>query len=94
MHFEIEAHDKKRTSKFYSEAFGWKMEEQPEEYGEYIVVTTGDPKEPGGIFQNDKKQLNTYSCVNSVDYANKAVNDAKKAGGKVLVKIKLLTEKN
>jgi uncharacterized protein len=87
VHFEIEAKDKKRANKFYSEAFGWKMDEQPEEYGGYIVVTTGDPKEPGGInggiYQEDQKKLNAYSCVISVDDADKAIADVKKAGGKV-----------
>ncbi len=87
VHFEIEAKDKNRASKFYSDAFGWKMEQQPEEYGGYVVVTTGDPKEPGGInggiYQEDKKLINAFSCVIAVDDIDKAINDVKNAGGKV-----------
>ena len=87
VHFEIEAKDKDRASKFYADAFGWNMEKQPEEYGGYVMVTTGDPKEPGGInggiYQEDEKKLNAYSCVIAVDDIDKAISDVKKAGGKV-----------
>src|SRR5579872_185016 len=87
VHFEIEAKDKERAKKFYSEAFGWKMDAQPEEYGGYVVVTTGDPKEPGGInggiYQEDKKKLNAFSCVVAIDDVDQAIVAVKKAGGKV-----------
>src|SRR5260221_11660107 len=87
VHFEIEAKDKERAKKFYSEAFGWKMETQPEEYGGYVIVTTGDPKQPGGInggiYQNDDKIINAFSCVVAVDDIDKAIADVRKAGGKV-----------
>jgi uncharacterized protein len=86
VHFEIEAKDVKRASKFYADAFGWKMDHQGEEFGGYVVATTGDPKDMGingGIFQNDKKELNAYSCVVGVDDIDKAIADVKKAGGKV-----------
>lgn len=87
VHFEIEAEDKERAKKFYEEAFGWKMETQPEEYGGYVVVVTGDPKQPGGInggiYQEKQKKLNAFSCVVAVDDIDKAIADVKKAGGKV-----------
>jgi predicted enzyme related to lactoylglutathione lyase len=87
VHFEIEAKDKERASKFYADAFGWVMEKQPEEYGGYVMVTTGDPKVPGGInggiYQEDDKKLNAFSCVIAVDDIDKAVADVKKADGKV-----------
>lgn len=90
VHFEIEAKDLDRAKKFYSEAFGWKMETMPAQYGEYVVITTGDPKEPGGINGglytiNDKeKEVNAYRCVIAVDDAEKSKADVKKAGGKIL----------
>lgn len=88
VHFEIEAADKERAKNFYSQAFGWKMEQMGSDMGSYIVVTTGDPKEPmginGGIYEEAKKQLNAYSCVIGVDDIQKAIADVKVAGGKVL----------
>lgn len=89
VHFEIEAKDKDRAKKFYSEAFGWKMEQMGQEYSDYIVITTGDPKEPGGIngglYQTkDKKEVNAYRCVIAVDDVEKAMADIKSSGGKVL----------
>lgn len=87
VHFEIEAKDKTRASKFYSEAFGWKMDAAGEEYGGYITVITGDPKEPGGInggiFQSGQKELNAFSCVVSIDDIKKCINDVRAAGGTV-----------
>lgn len=88
VHFEIEAKDKDRASKFYADAFGWDMQKQPEEYGGYVMAVTGDPKQPGGIngglFQVEKKELNAFSCVIAVDDINKTMADVKSAGGKVL----------
>jgi predicted enzyme related to lactoylglutathione lyase len=57
VHFEIEAKDKERAKKFYSRAFGWKMDQQDQNMGNYVVVETGksnDTKDKdinGGIFQ-------------------------------------------
>lgn len=88
VHFEIEAKDKDRASKFYADAFGWDMQKQPEEYGGYVMAVTGDPKQAGGIngglFQVEKKELNAFSCVIAVDDINKTMADVKAAGGKVL----------
>src|SRR5947209_15284278 len=59
-----------------------------DEYGGYVVVVTGDPKEPnginGGLFQAEKKELNAYRCVIAVDDVEKTMEDIKAAGGKVL----------
>ena len=49
VHFEIEARDRERAKSFYAQAFGWQMDQMGEDMGQYVVVTTGDPKEPGGI---------------------------------------------
>ncbi len=88
VHFEIEAKDIDRASKFYSEAFGWKMLPQGEEFGGYIVAQSEDPNSPmginGGIFKSDKKQYNAFRCIIGVDDINKAIQDVKKAGGKII----------
>ncbi len=89
VHFEIEAKDKERAKKFYSGAFGWKMEQMGKDFSDYIVITTGDPKEPmginGGLYQaQDKKEVNAYRCVIGVEDIQKAMANVKAAGGKVL----------
>jgi uncharacterized protein len=91
VHFEIEATDRDRAARFYSQAFGWQMEHMGEDMGNYIVVTTGDPKEPGGInggiFSTQPggaKELNAYSCVVGVDNIDQAMASVRQAGGQLL----------
>lgn len=88
VHFEIEAQDKDRAKKFYTDALGWEMDQMGDEYGGYVVVRTGDPKEPGGInggmFQVAKKELNSFRCVVAVADVLKSMDQVKAAGGKVL----------
>src|SRR5258708_1924633 len=90
VHFEIEAEDKDRAKKFYADAFGWGMQQMGDDMGGYVVVTTGDPKEPGGInggiftSQTGGERLNAYSCVISVDNIDQAIEKVKAAGGQVI----------
>src|SRR5258708_35782850 len=87
VHFEIEAQNMERATKFYSQAFGWEMQKQGAEYGDYVVVVSGKPDEigiNGGIFKGaSSKELNAYSCVIAVDDVQKSMSDVKAAGGKV-----------
>ncbi|HLB51525.1 glyoxalase [candidate division WWE3 bacterium RIFCSPHIGHO2_12_FULL_38_15] len=52
-HFELPAKDKERAKKFYTEVFGWKMEDYPEM--NYTMVYTSEvdenymPKKPGAV---------------------------------------------
>ena len=81
-----------RAKKFYTDAFGWKMEQMGAEMGNYIVVETAPANSPGAnngvIFKNQgiKQVLNGYSCVVSVDDIDKAAAAVTAAGGKVLDK--------
>ncbi len=91
VHFEIEADNADRAKKFYTEAFGWKMEQMGEDMMNYVVVTTGDPKEPGGINggiftspPGEHERLNAYSCVIAVDNIDEAMKAVTDAGGKVM----------
>jgi len=91
VHFEIEATDRDRAANFYSQAFGWQMQNMGEDMGNYVVVTTGDPKEPGGINggifgtqPGGAKELNAYSCVVGVDNIDQAMASVKRAGGQLL----------
>src|SRR5205807_2087449 len=88
VHFEIEADDRERAKTFYSQAFGWQMDEMGSDMGGYVVVTTGDPKEPGGINggifsppPGGARELNAYSCVVGVDNIDQAMQKVKSAGG-------------
>lgn len=91
VHFEIAATNAKRASDFYSKAFGWNVEVQGEEYGGYVLVTSG-PQIPtniqdvginGGIYEVKEKDVNAFRCVIGVDDIDKAISDVKSAGGKV-----------
>ena len=91
VHFEIEAADPARAKNFYSQAFGWQMQQMGEDMSNYVVVITGDPKEPGGInggiFMTPKgatKELNAYSCVVGVDNIDEAMQKVKAAGGELM----------
>jgi predicted enzyme related to lactoylglutathione lyase len=91
VHFEIEASDRERAKNFYARAFGWQMQQLGEDMGNYVVVTTGDPKEPGGINggifvtpAGATKELNAYSCVVGVDDVDKAMANVRSAGGQVM----------
>jgi predicted enzyme related to lactoylglutathione lyase len=67
------------------------MQQMGEDMGNYVVVVTGDPKEPGGInggiFRSPtgaQKELNAFSCVVGVDNIDQAMAKVKSAGGELL----------
>jgi len=41
VHFEIHADDVERAKKFYTDVFGWEMQDMGSEYSDYVVVKTG-----------------------------------------------------
>ena len=91
VHFEIEAADRERAKRFYSQAFGWQMQQMGDEMSQYVVVTTGDPKEPGGINggifvspPGAKKELNAFSCVVGVENIDQSMASVRTAGGEVM----------
>jgi uncharacterized protein len=90
VHFEIEASDRERAKRFYSQAFGWELQQMGDEMGGYVVVITGDPKEPGGINggiysspPGSGKELNAFSCVVGVDNVDQAIDKVRSAGGEI-----------
>jgi len=95
VHFEMPAENKKRMTEFYTNAFGWQMQQLGPEMGEYIVVTTsetdanGRPKNPGtingGFYQKTDDPISHHpSIVIAVDDINESIKKVKKAGGKIL----------
>jgi predicted enzyme related to lactoylglutathione lyase len=96
VHFEMPADDRKRMAKFYTNAFGWKMQMLGEEMGNYVLASTtadvdkkGRPKKTGiingGFFTKDESKPAQYpSVVIAVDDIKKSMNKIIKAGGKVI----------
>jgi predicted enzyme related to lactoylglutathione lyase len=95
VHFEMGYNDKDRMIKFYETAFGWETEKMGEEMGNYVVAQTTDTdadgmvKTPGNInggfyAKTDNPSSHAPSVVISVDDIKQAMDEVKKAGGKIL----------
>ncbi len=94
VHFEMGYNDRERMKKFYSSAFGWKMQQFGKDMGNYVVAQTtetdeqGMVKTPGNInggfyAKSDSPDSHAPSIVISVDDIKAAVEEVKKAGGKI-----------
>lgn len=93
VHFEMGYFDRERMKKFYETAFYWKMNQYGEDMGNYVVAETtetkdGRPTTPGQInggfyAKSDSPDSHAPSVVISVDDINAAVEEVKKAGGKI-----------
>jgi predicted enzyme related to lactoylglutathione lyase len=96
VHFEMPAEDRARVAKFYTQAFGWKMQILGEDMGNYVLATTaadvdkkGRPKRKGiingGFYtKSDDKPAQYPSVVIAVDSIKRSMDKVTKAGGKVL----------
>jgi predicted enzyme related to lactoylglutathione lyase len=92
VHFEINAENIERASKFYRDVFGWKIEPWgPPEYG-YMHVQTGDASEPGidgGIWKGEGSRppfgsrLNAFNCSIEVANIDETLRKVLDAGGSV-----------
>jgi len=94
VHFEMPAADMERMKKFYSEVFGWQMNQMGPEMGNYVVVTTtegdqnGRPKMPGAINggfykKTDDPGSHAMSVVIAVPDIQKWRDKVVTAGGKI-----------
>ena len=97
VHFEMPAKDKKRVSQFYTNAFGWNMQQLGNEMGNYVLAGTTEidennmPKNPGaingGFFEYKNEPGFQYpSVVIAVDDLKESMEKVKKEGGKILGK--------
>jgi uncharacterized protein len=95
VHFEMPYENSRRAAKFYTQAFGWQMQELGKEMGDYIIATTTETdenrmvKKPGtingGFFPKKSDSPAQYpSVVIDVEDITKAINKVGGAGGKVL----------
>ena len=95
VHFEIPADDVERAKKFYSENFGWKLNQMGEEFGNYVLTHTGPTDEKG--MPQDKAFINgglmkrgpvkSPVLVLAVDDCDAAVEKVKNSGGKLVGEI-------
>ncbi len=94
VHFEIHANDMDTLQKFYSDVFGWTMQNMGSEMGNYRVITTGpamaDPSNPGinggmtprsGSLPMEGQGVNAYVCIISVDDTDAYVTKIQTAHG-------------
>ncbi|MBX4201588.1 VOC family protein [Candidatus Saccharibacteria bacterium] len=94
VHFEMGYNDKDRMVKFYQTAFGWDTQQMGPDLGGYVVAHTtetdedGMVKTPGHInggfyAKTDAPDSKAPSVVIAVDDINVAIEEVKKAGGKI-----------
>lgn len=94
VHFELPYDDSARASRFYTAAFGWKMQSLGEQMGNYVTAETtatgaAGPLKPGsingGLFQRKPDWPAQYpSVVIAVDDLAAAMAQVASAGGRVL----------
>ena len=93
VHFEMPADDADRVTRFYSDVFGWQMQQMGPEFGDYIVATTTEsdeagPRNPGaingGFFPKSSGQPPIPSVVIEVDDITAHMNKVRDAGGQIV----------
>lgn len=91
IHFEIQADNIDRVSKFYGNVLGWKFEQimKKDQGGmDYWGITTGEntPGINGGLYEraeaSEKNYL--YDCTVDVEDIDKAIEAVKANGGTIL----------
>ena len=95
VHFEMPYEDSERLAKFYTQAFGWQMQQHGPEMGDYVTAATTETDENrmvktpgninGGFFPKKPDWPAQYpSVVIAVDDIKDAMKKVTDAGGKVL----------
>lgn len=98
VHFEMPNKDRERVKKFYSEVFGWKMNQMDEKMGNYIVAHTTETDEKtrmvktpgainGGFYTvTDDPASHAPHVVISVKDLEASMKKVTEGGGKVVDK--------
>jgi predicted enzyme related to lactoylglutathione lyase len=94
VHFEIHAADLDKAQKFYSDVFGWKIQDMGPQMGNYRMINTGESKPgetwPGingglaprqGPPPEGSASVNAYVCTIDVDNVDVYIEKVKSAGG-------------
>ena len=95
VHFEMPYENSERVVKFYTQAFGWEMQKQGQEMGDYVTASTTETDENrmiknpgainGGFFPKKPDWPAQYpSVVIAVDDIKDSMKKVTEAGGKVL----------
>jgi predicted enzyme related to lactoylglutathione lyase len=84
VHIEFSTNDREATGKYYSDLFGWKVNQIPEM--NYATFSTDDG--PGGGFNpvNDSNPAGTTMVYVSTDDIDATLAKAASLGGKILVR--------
>jgi predicted enzyme related to lactoylglutathione lyase len=93
VHFEIPADDLERAKKFYSENFGWKLNQLGPEMGSYVLIHTGPTDDNGmpqdrafingGLMKRDPSARAPVVVV-AVEDADATVEKVRRSGGKLV----------
>ena len=96
VHFEMPYENHERLVKFYTQAFGWRMQKLGKEMGDYVTAATTETDENnminkpgainGGFFPKNSESAQYPSVVIAVDDIKEAMKGVADAGGKVLGK--------
>ena len=94
VHFEFPYDDRERIKRFYTQAFGWEMQQLGEEMGNYVLATTADKDARpdaqrgainGGIFTRRPEMPDVHpSVVIGVEDIQSSMRAVRDAGGEVM----------
>ncbi|MFH0967865.1 MAG: VOC family protein [Methanobacteriota archaeon] len=94
VHFEMPYENNERLIKFYTDAFGWQMQQLGKEMGEYVVATTTETDENrmptqagaigGGFFPKGPEMPTCPSVVIAVENIKAAIKRVTEAGGSII----------
>ncbi|HUM45696.1 MAG TPA: VOC family protein [Chitinophagales bacterium] len=93
VHFEMPYENSERLSKFYSEVFGWQMQQMGSDMSDYVLAGTTETDENqmiktpgninGGFFPKSQAPQAGTSVVIAVDDIKDAMKKITDAGGKI-----------
>jgi predicted enzyme related to lactoylglutathione lyase len=96
VHFEIPAENLDRAKKFYSENFGWTVNQLGPDMGGYVLAHTGPTDDKGmpqdkgfingGLMKRDPSAASPVIVI-AVGDADKAVDKVKQSGGRLVGEI-------
>jgi hypothetical protein len=83
VYFEIPADDLARASRFYSEVFGWEMDQGHDQ--DYLMIKTGNEEAVGGGLMKRVHPQQTVTDYIDVESIDECAPQIEKAGGKLIV---------